>query len=115
MTKKFFRARQNYLLWMEDIKKQLALLTLFPETEYRVLYSMRKKLLEQGTRCYKNSKFIRKFVNKSDIKLNLKIKDEANEILTILSTKEREYDEEYERYRRGSKSYREKVEKKWLT
>ena len=100
---------------MESIEKQLVLLTLYPDTEYRVLYSMRKQLLNEGIKYYKNSKFVKKFGGKKDTKLNAAIKNEANEILSILSTKEEKYDEEYERYRRGSKAYRGEVEKKWLT
>lgn len=116
MGETFFRARLSYLAWLSSLKKQLIILRLYPDIEYRVLYSMRRKLYKLGIKYYKESQYVRKYRGGREISQNdnKKIKEEANQILGLLYNKEDKYDKEYERYLRGSKEYRETMEKKWL-
>ncbi len=115
MGETFFRARLAYLTWLSSLKKQLIILKLYPNTEYRILYNMRRKLYRLGVRYYKESRYVKKWKKGASQSDNKKIKEEANEILSLLYGKEEKYDKEYERYLRGSKEYREAMEKKWLT
>ncbi len=110
----FFKPRLMLVEWLKDTNNQVKRLKFYPSSEMQVYRQMRKALLKRAYSAYKNSEYVKFYKRGLTSAENRRIKKEAIEIDTYVCLQEMDLDKEFELYRRGSRKFKEEIEKKWL-
>ena len=113
----FVSGKINFIRWMKYLKFQIKLLRFYDVEikDYMVLANMKKYLYSLALTKYKETEYMQYYDiynhTSNDWK---KCRREANELLEYLYFQEEKLNKEFELYRRGSKSFRQEEENKWL-
>lgn len=115
----FPKPRILFLRWLEELNGQVKRLKIIQEGDLRVLYKMKKSLKEMAVEKYLKSSYLKNYQQISTMKNGRSaamksLREESNQMLTLLCFREIALNKEYESYRRGSKAYRNAMEIKWL-